>query len=227
MLYVFGGEKGGTGKTALSTNMAVCMATRGRDVLLIDSDGQRSSAKWAMKRRSLPNGDKMVRVNWAEARGEIFEMLMDMKSRYEVVIVDVGGTDAAELRYALAAADRVYSPMVPSECDLETAGELNDVIKLVKGMGNPTLQSRVILNLCPTHAHDDEVAEAKEFLADFTELKLCETSISYRKPIRTAYRQRISVIEMPLSPDRRTRDAAKKACEEIWAFYAEITGDVR
>lgn len=228
MLYCIGGEKGGTGKTAFSTNLAVCLATRGRDVLLVDADGQRSSAKWAMKRRALPNADRLVRVNWTEARDEIFELLVDMKSRYQDVIVDVGGTDQPELRYALAAADVLWSPMIPSECDLETAAELNDLVKLTQGMGNPGLRAYIALNLCPTHVHSEEAAEAREALAEFPFLSLAKTMISVRKPVRTAYKMRLGVIEMPLAaPDKKAREAARKAADEFWTLYEEVTGDVR
>ena len=46
MIVLIGGEKGGTGKSTLATNLAVCLAHRGRDVLLLDCDPQRSSASW-------------------------------------------------------------------------------------------------------------------------------------------------------------------------------------
>jgi cellulose biosynthesis protein BcsQ len=40
MIIVIGGEKGGTGKTTLATNLAAKRALAGRDVLLIDTDAQ-------------------------------------------------------------------------------------------------------------------------------------------------------------------------------------------
>lgn len=227
MLYVLGGEKGGTGKTALAVNLSVCLAIRGRDVLLVDADPQRSASKWAAKRaaRSTDAQVKLPRVNWAELTGEIFEALCDLRKRYQDVIVDVGGTDQPELRYALSAADRLYSPMVPSLCDMETARELHDLVKEVRAIGNRALRAHVVLNKCPTHAHDDEVAEAREELEELPLLELAKTTVAYRKPWRTAYKNHVGVVELPLSPDRRTREAARKASDEAWAFYAEITGD--
>lgn len=38
MIVLFGGEKGGTGKSTLATNLAVWLARQGRDVLLVDTD---------------------------------------------------------------------------------------------------------------------------------------------------------------------------------------------
>ncbi|MDP2852350.1 MAG: AAA family ATPase, partial [Gallionella sp.] len=39
-ITVFGGEKGGTGKTTLATNIAAMLALKGKDVLLLDTDRQ-------------------------------------------------------------------------------------------------------------------------------------------------------------------------------------------
>jgi len=46
-IVLFGGEKGGTGKTTLATNMAAMLALKGRDVLLLDTDRQGTASFWA------------------------------------------------------------------------------------------------------------------------------------------------------------------------------------
>ena len=38
MIVLVGGEKGGTGKTTIATNLAALRAMAGRDVLLVDTD---------------------------------------------------------------------------------------------------------------------------------------------------------------------------------------------
>ena len=43
MIVLFGTEKGGVGKTTVSTNIAAMLAIAGRDVLLIDTDHQGSA----------------------------------------------------------------------------------------------------------------------------------------------------------------------------------------
>jgi chromosome partitioning protein len=44
------GEKGGTGKTTLATNLAGMRAADGRDVLLLDAGRQGSASYWPEKR---------------------------------------------------------------------------------------------------------------------------------------------------------------------------------
>jgi chromosome partitioning protein len=43
MIILIGGEKGGTGKTTVATNLSACLASAGRDVLLVDADRQGTS----------------------------------------------------------------------------------------------------------------------------------------------------------------------------------------
>ena len=51
MIVVFGGEKGGTGKTTLATNIAAELAIKNKDVLLIDTDRQESASSWCYVRK--------------------------------------------------------------------------------------------------------------------------------------------------------------------------------
>lgn len=225
MLLVSGGEKGGTGKTAVATNMAVCMAMRGRDVLLVDADPQRSSAKWASQRAKLPEAGKFAKVAWCELNDDLYAALIDLRGRYTDVIVDVGGVDGVAFRTALAAADRLYSPMVPSDVDLETAADLNELVGQVRALGNRALQAYVVLNHCSTHPSNEEIAYAREALAEFPNLPLATARLSHVKPWRDAYRARLGVVELSASVVRRERAAALKPSTEIWGLYKEITGD--
>lgn len=47
MIVVFGGEKGGTGKSTQSVIQAAYRAGQGREVLLLDADTQKSAMKWS------------------------------------------------------------------------------------------------------------------------------------------------------------------------------------
>lgn len=225
MLLVSGGEKGGTGKTALATNLAVCLAMRGRDVLLVDADPQRSSAKWASQRAKLPVAGKFAKIAWCELNDDLYAALVDLRGRYSDVIVDVGGVDGVAFRTALAAADRLYSPMVPSDVDLETAGDLNQLVGQVRALGNRALQAFVVLNHCSTHPSNDEIGYAREALAEFPNLPLAAARLSHVKPWRDAYRARLGVAELSSSPIRKERMAAIKPSVELWNLYKEITGD--
>ena len=52
MILLIGGQKGGCGKTNLSTNLSAYLVGKGIDLILLDTDkAQNSSAKWAARRR--------------------------------------------------------------------------------------------------------------------------------------------------------------------------------
>src|SRR5687767_12363189 len=231
MLMVSGGEKGGTGKTMLATNLAVCLSLQKRDVLLVDADPQRSSARWAEGRKLLTNEalppwvTRLVKVPWVELHGDIYDPLIDLKGRYQDVVVDVGGADSVEFRTALLAADRLWSPFLPSDCDLQTAKEVNQVVSSAKAM-NRALDTLVLLNAVSPQFRERDEAFARERLEPFPYLPVAPTALCQRDAFRHAFNARLGVVEMFLMGTRRVREGAQKAAEEMWGVYAAITVEV-
>ncbi|KKL80188.1 hypothetical protein LCGC14_2007240 [marine sediment metagenome] len=63
-IIVVGGVKGGSGKSTLSSNLAVLRSNAGKRVLLVDADEQRSISDWAEHRESLGVKTPWTTVNW-------------------------------------------------------------------------------------------------------------------------------------------------------------------
>lgn len=227
MLIVVGGEKGGAGKSTIACNLAVCYAHQGVDVLLVDSDPQRTAARWAEGRAAL-DGPPSVRFQQLQCHdsGEgFFVALRDLRSRYGVVIVDVGGADTPAFRTAVACADMLISPVIPSECDTSTANVVGSVVQQVRAMGNRGLQAQWLLNQCSTHTHDDEAREAiEELLEAAPEMGVLSSRISHRKAFRRAYKLRFGVVEL-ISASSDLRKLGEAASSEIWKLFEEVTGD--
>ena len=192
MILLLGGEKGGTGKSTLATNLAAWLAAQGRDVILVDTDVQRTAANW-VDRRNLLNG--VPAVQCAERRGNVFHALRDLAKRYEEVIVDAGGRDSEELRTALVAAHRVYVPLRASQPDLETSLHMNELIQLARGM-NPGLEARVIICMAPTNPAVRETSDAQELLTGLSEFTPSMVTIGERKVYRDAMTEGRGVIEL-------------------------------
>lgn len=98
-IIVFGGEKGGTGKTTLATNIAAMLARQGKDVLLLDTDRQGTASFWATVRE-----EEAVepRVACVQKFGKgLPAQVRDLAERYDEIVIDAGGRDSMELRYAL------------------------------------------------------------------------------------------------------------------------------
>ncbi len=108
MILLLGGEKGGTGKSTISVNLAVWLAKEGGDVILVDTDRQRTSSHF-VERRNSEGG--LATVHCAEKYGNVYDTVKDLSKRYEYVLVDAGGRDSEELRTAMVVADKLYVPL--------------------------------------------------------------------------------------------------------------------
>lgn len=192
MIVLFGGEKGGTGKSTLATNLAVWLVRHGRDVLLVDTDQQRTASHW-VDRRNVLNG--LGTVHCAERRGNVFHALRDLAKRYDEVIVDAGGRDSEELRTAMVGAHHLYMPLKASQPDLETSLHMDELVKLARGM-NQDLQAHAIISMAPTNPTINEAQEAMELLAELHEFALSRVIVRERKIYRDAIAGGRGVIEM-------------------------------
>lgn len=210
MILLLGGEKGGTGKSTVAVNLAVWLASEGADVVLIDTDPQRTASHFIDRRNSQAD---LPKVHCAEKYGNVFDTVRDLAKRYGEVIVDAGGRDSEELRTALVAANLVYCPLKASQPDIETSVHMNELVKLARGM-NPALQARLLISMGPTNPVIHEAAEARELLVELPEFSLSEVVIGDRKVYRDAMPEGRGVIEMH-NP---------KASAEIAALAHEIYG---
>jgi len=182
LIVLCGGEKGGTGKSTLATNLAVWLAHQGKDVLLVDTDRQLTSSRWIDRRHALVEGLPVVRG--AEKHGNVYHALRDWAARYDEVIVDAGGRDSEELRTALVAAQIVYLPLRASQPDLETSLHMHELVTLARSL-NPSLTARWLLTMAPA-GHSTDTAEAREVLRELPGIPLSGIVIHDRKIYRDA-----------------------------------------
>lgn len=211
MTLLLGGEKGGTGKSTAAVNLAVWLATRGVDVVLVDTDHQRTASNFIDRRNS--QGD-LPRVHCVEKYGNVLDTIRDLSGRYDEVIVDAGGRDSEELRSALVAANLVYCPLKASQPDIETTVHMNELVKLARSM-NPNLQAQLLISMASTNPAVQEAIEAREILKELPEFVLSDVMIFERKIYRDAMLEGRGVIEM----------GNEKATAEITALAHEIYGE--
>ena len=97
MIILIGGEKGGTGKTTLATNLSALRAAEQKDVLLVDTDQQSSASYWCGTRDENNIKPRIASVQYF-GKGFIAQ-IKDLSRRYDDVIIDAGGRDSTELRF--------------------------------------------------------------------------------------------------------------------------------
>jgi len=215
VIVLIGGEKGGTGKTTLATNLAAKRALAGRDVLLIDTDMQGSASYWAQNRDESEAEPRRVACVQKFGKGLRAEV-MDLANRYEDIVIDAGGRDSVELRAGLVVADKAYIPIQPSQFDIWTLDRMDELVHSAQGF-NPELSARVVISRSSTNPSVSDARDAADLLADFAHLGLSGAAIRDRIAYRKAAREGLCVDEL------KPRDA--KAVEEMQALYVEVFGE--
>ena len=190
-VVLFGGEKGGTGKTTLATNLAVYLVRHGAEVLVLDTDKQGSASGWAAARSQTP---ELAKVQSVSKFGDVVDSARDLADKYQHIIIDAGGRDSRELRSAMLAADVMYVPIKASQFDLWTMERMNELVGQSQGF-NRKLKAFAILSMAPTNPRIGEAEEAKGMLGDFEHLGLASTIIRERKVYRDAVTQGRGVLE--------------------------------
>jgi len=225
---LFGGEKGGTGKSTIAMNIAIMSSLMEHDVLFIDTDKQRSTAKWFARRNEKEN---LPIIPCVHIMGKFLHSEIEsLASRYEVIIIDAGGRDSVELRSAMVCpvVTKLYSPLRPSEFDLDTVETLDELTELSLTY-NQNLQTSILFNMCPSHAKTTTVEEAKDVIEETFSDNLCISPITIAH--RVAYQHSVShsksVVEYEADeikrlPPYQARKYLYKASKELMALYREI-----
>lgn len=116
-------QKGGSGKTTISTNVASWLHSQGESTLLVDLDPQGSASDWADARE----GDELCPV--VRMGKSISRDLPKIARDYDWVVID-GAPQVSELAAsAVRAADVVLIPVQPSPYDIWACSDLVELLK--------------------------------------------------------------------------------------------------
>ena len=226
MVILIGGEKGGTGKSTIATNIATMRTIKGIDTLLFDIDPQKTSTFWASRRDEnnihprIASCQKILDSRILNAGIVIRNELKALMSKYEDIIVDAGGAASEVLRAAMTMADVLVLPLMPSSFDIWTLGTVNNLISEVKHT-NPKIIAKVVYNKVAPHPQTakSEMEESNEILSDFDSIKRFDTILIYRVAIRRSQSKGQAIVEYKPLDD--------KANEEINSLYMEVFNDSR
>lgn len=206
MKIAIGNTKGGTGKSTIATNLAVCAAAAGLRVALVDSDVQESSAGWHSLREKKDIG--LVTM----AKPVLHERLDKLQSDYDLLIIDTGGRDSGVFRSALVAADLVIIPTLPGVYDLWAAAETIQILGEARKETRKPIPARLLLNQLQPNTIIGR--ETQESLEEYTQAApLLEMQIHARQAYKRAVIEGKGVIEV---------EPRGKAAFEMLALYSEI-----
>jgi len=116
-------QKGGSGKTTLSTNLAHGLQLKGNKVLLVDGDPQGSARDW-----NACNDGQLLPVVGLD-RATLDKDINAIKNGYDFIIIDGAPQIAKLAASAIKASDIVLIPVQPSPYDIWATSDLVDLIK--------------------------------------------------------------------------------------------------
>ncbi len=150
-------QKGGAGKTTLSTNLARALQLDGDKVLLIDSDPQGSARDW----NAAGNGELLPVVGLD--RPTLAKDIQAIQDNQDWLIID-GAPQIAELAVAaIKCADMILIPVQPSPYDVWACEDLVDIIKTRQEVTNGKPKAAFIISRVIKNTQlSKEIGEALE-----------------------------------------------------------------
>ena len=214
MILVFGGIKGGVGKTTLATNMAILRSHQGKDVLLVDADDQGTASDFtAVRNETFADrggaGYTSVKLHGAAVRSEILRLT----GKYDDIVIDVGGRDTAGQRAALSVANIYVVPFLPGSFDVWTLDSVGNLVEEARAF-NDKLKAVCAINRADAKGADN--AEAAAIASETPHLTYLDAPLGNRKAFRSAAAQGLAVTEV--------KPADAKAIAEIMGLYKHLFG---
>lgn len=180
MIVTIGNTKGGVGKTTLAVNVAIYRAASGRDLLLVDGDEQGTAITFTELRTGLlgNSGYTAVSLQGTALRTQVRQLA----SKYQDIVIDVGGRDTGSLRAALTVSDTVVIPVQPRSFDVWALDQIAALVKEARELKE--LRALVVLNAADAQGHDNE--DAADVIRSIPGLELLPFTIGRRKAFPNA-----------------------------------------
>lgn len=204
----FASGKGGVSKSVLAMNLARGLQRRGRSVVLIDQDEQKTLTIW----RSVA-AEGMPEVLHLDGR-VLVRRCEDLRAEYDFTIIDTPPGIRPEVRLAIKAADRLLIPLRPSSADLWSTRSIVE-LATIRQAEDPSFAAGLVLTQVITGTNlaraVSDVLEAGSYLG----LPLLHSTTASRVAYAEAIGAGCTVYEM--------HDV--KARKELETFTNEIEHD--
>lgn len=177
-------QKGGSGKTTISMQLAGTLGRKAYRVLVVDADAQGTATRWS----STAPEDKPFPAavsNLSHSGNRLHREVQKYVDQYDFIIIDCPpAVESVIPNAALLIANLAIVPIVPSLADLWAAVGIKQVIDSVSQI-NPELQARLLVNLLKpnTNLSKELMDPIRQFGID-----LMQTTIGDR----TAYKESVA-----------------------------------
>jgi len=189
MITVIGNLKGGTGKSTVAFNLAVWLKINQGAVTLFDLDPQKTLSDVVDIREEEDYTPEL----------EVFDDVAALKSwkkKKSEVIVDVGTSDFAAMKKALKLADRIITPVPPSQADIWSTQRFIKLIRETSGNAESMPPIQGFINRADTHRGVRETHEAEEALNYLKQISNINLRLYQRTAYRRSFSEGLAVFEM-------------------------------
>ena len=207
MILSFLNQKGGVGKSTLSTNAADYLHRHGWKTLLIDADPQATTSEWAARRSTMPF--PVISL----ARNNMVQEILAHAQNYDHIVVDGPPRAEALSRAVIIASDLVVIPIEPSGAlrlgQQTTIQQVQEARQYKEDLKSVFLVFCIIVNTVISRLIREHVADHG--------IPVLESTAANRVPFAEALTMGRTIFEWaPGSPAAREFSTVMK---EIGAFY--------
>ena len=207
MILAFLNQKGGVGKSTLSTNAADYFHRRGDKPLLIDADPQGTTNDWAARRDDLPFPVMQL------ARDNMASEILNHAANYDHVVIDGPPRAEALSRAVIIASDLIVIPIEASGASdwasQTTIRQIREAREYKDTLLSVFLVSRIIPNTVISRSIRDHVADYG--------IPLLKATVTNRVPYAEALTMGKTIFEW--AARSTAAHEFSTVMEEIGAFY--------
>jgi len=213
----FVNQKGGVGKSTLTTNIAAMLSNKYR-VLLLDTDNQGSSEDWGVARINKLESNNRLRGFSKHYRGskKASEVSMDLEeiaASYDIVVVDTPGRNELVSLGVIAAANLVIIPLTPGNFSFWSSEITRELIQKVAAVRPEDFAARLLLNMRDKRK---KISREAEKMLQELEIPVMRTSVGHRNIFESSS-EGLSVSELPArsASDREAQNEMNNLVSEI------------
>ncbi len=187
MITLIGSLKGGTGKSTLTFNMSVWLATQGFTVKIFDLDPQATLVDVVTIRTEEGYQPPLsVDTNVNNIRNE----------KGIQTLIDVGTANMAGMEQAIYLADRIIIPVPPSQADVWSTQRFIKIVKDACARREKKPELLAFINRADTNPAVRETAETLEALSRLPGLRRVVARLGQRTTFRRSFSEGLAVFEL-------------------------------